>query len=105
MPRKFAFDHPTDAIAMLANQLAVVSQTETLDAIDCVGRTLACDVVADRGERGPEGGHLLRSPGEQVAGEQVEAPEAAVAQPAEGRGGPLGRRGSDRLGDDEPRRH
>ena len=48
MPRNFAFDSPAAAMDAIAARLAVVKETETLDALDCVGRVLAADVVADR---------------------------------------------------------
>jgi len=46
--KKFAFDHPDDALAALADRLGTVTTDDRVDIDHCIGRILAADVIADR---------------------------------------------------------
>ncbi len=46
--KKFAFDHPDDALGRLAERLTTVTVEKGVQIDDCIGRVLAAEVVADR---------------------------------------------------------
>ncbi len=92
MAPKFAYDNPSAAIAAIAQRLSPVTETDSLDAIDCVGRVLREDVVADRDSPAADvsamDGYairmadLRRSDSIPVSGESVPGQPPAKLQPS-----------------------